>query len=466
VSNTLGTAPHNLLSRLGAIDDRTAFYLLMFFGALVIGLVLATPFAFWKHGDNAYVVIAIATGLAALGAAIVAEHASPARALWLIFAVAVLSRLFMLLLDPLLSTDIYRYIWDGKVQAAGINPYRYVPADPALASLRDTVIYPNINRADYAVTIYPPVAQMFFFLVTRFGESVTTMKVALLACEGVTVTMILLLLRQLARPATRIVAYAWHPLPMWEIANSGHIDAFMLALMMLGLWLALTGRPLRGAASIALAALVKPFALLALPATWRPSWRPWDWKAPIIVSAIMVLCYAPYLSVGWGVFGSLTGYLNEEQYSSGALVWPLAAIRWIAGTFRGDLAIYFAASACAVTAMALVAAWRKERPAEVCLHDINRLLLAFMFLLSPNYPWYFLILTPFVALVGGAPVWVFTVGAVLLQDELRSDPYVPMLMRKSVLYGVFLIACTYPFLRVWLNSARSKDASDGTAANR
>jgi Na+-translocating ferredoxin:NAD+ oxidoreductase RnfD subunit len=166
------------------------------------------------------------------------------------------------------------------------------------------------------------------------------------------------------------------------------------------------------------------------------------------------------------VFGSLTGYLNEEQYGSGALLWPLAAVRWVVGTFRGDLAIYFAASACAIAAMALLAAWRKERSADVCLHDINRLLLAFMFLLSPNYPWYFLILTPFVALVGGAPVWAFTVGAVLLQDELRSDPYVPMLIRKSVLYGAFLVASAYPVLRSWLNAVRSKDASDGTAANR
>jgi alpha-1,6-mannosyltransferase len=455
-------APRSRWSRLSAIDERAAFYLLIFFGALVAGLVLATPLAFWKYGDNGYIGMAIATGLAALGAVTVAERTAHARALWLIFGVAVLLRLFLSFLDPLLSSDIYRYVWDGKVQAAGINPYRYVPADAALASLRDTAIYSHINRADYAVTIYPSVAQMFFFLVTRFGENVTTMKVALLACEGVTVTTIVLLLRQLARPATRIVAYAWHPLPMWEIANSGHIDAFMVALMMLGLWLALSGRPLRGAAWIALAGLVKPFALLALPATWRP----WDWKTPMIVIAIALLCYVPYLSVGWGVFGYLAGYLGEEHYSTGALVWPLAAIRWVAGTFRGDLAIYFALSACAIAAMAFVVGWRKERSAEVCLYDINRLLLAFLFLLSPNYPWYFLILTPFVALVGGAPVWAFTVGAVLLQDELRADPYVPMLIRKSVLCGVFFVACAYPVLRAWLNPARSGDASDSPAVNR
>jgi hypothetical protein len=200
------------------------------------------------------------------------------HSLWLIVAVAIGLRGAVLALDPLLSSDIYRYVWDGRVQATGINPYRYVPADPALAALRDATIYPRINRADYAVTIYPPVAQMFFFIVTRIAESVTVMRVAFLACDVVTATAIWLLLRRLGRPATRLVPYLWHPLPIWEIANSGHIDALMVALMMTGLWLLIGGKELRGVAMIAAGALAKPFAVLALPACWRP-WigarRPW-----------------------------------------------------------------------------------------------------------------------------------------------------------------------------------------------
>jgi len=70
--------------------------------------------------------------------------------------VAVLLRAIALFAPQALSTDIFRYVWDGRVQAAHINPYRFIPADPALAPLRDDSIYPNINRADYAHTIYPP----------------------------------------------------------------------------------------------------------------------------------------------------------------------------------------------------------------------------------------------------------------------------------------------------------------------
>ncbi len=83
-------------------------------------------------------------GLAAWGAARLGEQAGDQRtALVIILAGAVGMRLALLFFEPYLSTDIYRYIWDGRVQAAGINPYRYVPRAPELAQLRDTAIFPQ-----------------------------------------------------------------------------------------------------------------------------------------------------------------------------------------------------------------------------------------------------------------------------------------------------------------------------------
>ena len=70
-------------------------------------------------------------------------------------------RLVCLFSPPFLSTDIFRYVWDGQVQAAGINPYRYIPADPHLAFLRDLDIYPHINRRSYAHTFIPPERKCF-----------------------------------------------------------------------------------------------------------------------------------------------------------------------------------------------------------------------------------------------------------------------------------------------------------------
>src|SRR5262249_45210884 len=149
----------------------------------------------------------VPAGFIAWAATHVAERAGLVRSLWIIVVVAMGLRFAVLIVEPLLSSDIYRYIWDGRVQAIGINPYRYVPADPALAGLRDAAIYPNTNRPDSAVTIYLPVAQMFFFIVTRIGDNVTVMRLALLACEAVTAAMIVLLLQKLGQPITRLAAY-------------------------------------------------------------------------------------------------------------------------------------------------------------------------------------------------------------------------------------------------------------------
>jgi alpha-1,6-mannosyltransferase len=427
------------------------WYYLSAIGAVTTLLTLATPFVFRTWGDNGYMAVAIPVGVLAIVAAWTAERLPASQALWLILGVAIALRIVLLFMEPMLSTDIYRYIWDGRVQAAGINPYRYIPVDAALSALRDNAIYPRIHRASYAVTIYPPVAQFFFFLVTRLSETVTMMKLALLGCEAVTVSMIFLVLRKIGRPVTRVVAYLWHPLPMWEIANSGHIDALMVALMMLGIWLAFRSQWIRGAALIALGALAKPFALLAVP----PLWRPWDWKMPAVVIAVLALCYVPYLSVGAGVLGFLTtGYLSEENLVSGETVWPLDAWRELFGVVPHDVEVYWFVALLIVGGMSLMAAHRAWRSEQTILADINKLLLAALLLISPNYPWYFLGLTPFVALTGGAPVWTVSIAAVLLQEEASWGGYVPILIRKSILYGAFMLACAFTIWQAW--NARNK----------
>ncbi len=447
------------------IRKQSALTWLWSMAVLLAAVTVATPSAFRAHGDNMYIALALVAGFLAMAATPFAERAPQSHALWLIFGVAIGLRIMLLFTEPLLSSDIYRYVWDGKVQAAGINPYRYVPANDALAHLRDAVIYPNINRADYAVTIYPPVAQMFFFAVTRLSESVLAMKSAFLASEAVIVAMTVILLRRLGRPVTRIVAYAWHPLPIWEIANSGHIDALMVMFMMAGIWLSISGRNVGGAVSITLAALAKPFAIVTLPVCWKP----WDWKVPLVVAAVVALCYVPYLSVGWGVLGFLTGgYLAEESFADGNAVWPFAAWRWLVGRISGDYFVYLAISGVVLATLALLAVTRSPRSPQTTVTDVARLLIAFLLLLSPGHPWYFLALMPFVALSGGAPLWAVTIGAVFLHEEVEWDTFIPLLTRKTALYGMVLAACGHVAWQAWRR--RQEDAavavSDRTGLSR
>jgi alpha-1,6-mannosyltransferase len=412
---------------------------LALFGATIAMLTLAAPFAFKAGGDNAFMAVAVPAALLAIPATTAAERA-PARAIWLIVGIAIALRIVALSFPPLLSTDIYRYIWDGVVQAAGINPYRYVPADPALAALRDASVYPLINRANYAPTIYPPVAQFFFMLVTRFAASTLAMRLALIVCEAVTVFVMILFLKRLGRPHTRIVAYLWHPLPVWEIANNGHVDGLMICLMLIGIWLVVTGRAVRGAAVVALAVLVKPFALPALAGVWRP----WNWKMIIAVLATFLACYAPYLSAAQNVLGFLTkGYLTEEGISSGDGLWLLSLWRLAFGLHPGDVAVYMALAALLMLALALVVWRRPDRSAGSALAGINMLLLALLLLFSPNYEWYFLVVMPFVALCGNAPTWAATIGAILLTNEVETDFHISTMLVKSTLFGAVLLSALW-----------------------
>ena len=416
-----------------------AFGGLVTVGVLIAGLVALTPFAFQWYGDNAYIGMALIAGVLTCLAAALAGRIEDRRALIFILCLGVAFRGYALLFEPFLSSDVYRYIWDGTVQGAGINPYRFVPADPALAHLRDAAIYPNINRADYAVTIYPPVAQFFFFLVTRFGASTLVMRFALLGCEAMSVALMLLLLRRTTRPLTSIVAYAWHPLPIWEIANGGHVDALMVTLMLFGLWLSATERSLSGAMLIALASLVKGLAAPTLAAVWRP----WNWKIPLGVIIMVAICYLPYISVGWGVLGFLpNGYVREEGLVSGSNFWLLSIWRLVFGEGRFDVACYLVVAAAILSAIALRAAFRRVRTVRSTLLDAETLLLAALLLLSPSYPWYFLIIVPFTAILGNAPAWAASIGALVLTNETETIAHMPALLAKSILFGGVLLCWT------------------------
>src|SRR5437879_1635508 len=175
----------------------------------------------------------------------------------IVIVLAVLFRLSLLFSPPYLSDDIYRYIWDGRVQAAGINPYRYIPADPALKNLRDQEIYPKINRRDSAQTIYPPVAEVIYFLTTRVSESVTWMKTTMVLFEELVIWAIVQLLASFGLPRQRILIYAWHPLTVWEFAGSGHLDAMIIGFLALALLARRRNAEIATGIALASATLVK-----------------------------------------------------------------------------------------------------------------------------------------------------------------------------------------------------------------
>lgn len=416
-------------------------------GSIMLAFAAASPWIVRNLGYQVFIPALAASGLVTIAAVRLASNVPVRTGLIVVLGFALAMRLALVGTEPLLSTDLYRYIWDGRVQGAGINPYAYVPADPALAALRDAAIYPHINRADYAVTAYPPLAQMFFFLVSRISESATAMRLAMVGCEIAIVAVVIALLRRFERSETTVVAYAWHPLAVFEIANNGHIEGLMVALMMLGVWLLVSARKVAGAVAIALAAVVKPYAVLILPAFWRPSLsNNWDWRVPLAVAAAILACYLPYLRAGWGVFGFLTGgYIAEEGLSSGEGIWLVALTQILVGKVPGLTVLYGVIAASVMGALALRIAFGAERSPRETLAAIILLLTVGLFLMSPNYPWYFLALVPLIPLGAGAPAWALTLGAFLLYRPLllpHND-----LAWKTLATLPFVIACAFVLRR-------------------
>jgi alpha-1,6-mannosyltransferase len=334
------------------------------------------------------------------------------------------------------------------VQAAGINPYRYVPGDSALASLRDTSIYPHINRADYAPTVYPPVAQMIFFLVSRVQESAIAIKLAMAGFEAVTIGAILALLRREGLPSERVLIYAWHPLPIWEFAGAGHIDAAAIALLCLALLAAGRERPFAAGATLALATLIKPFALVLAPALWKK----WDWRMPAAFAGMALACYAPYLGVGRRVLGFLGGYVGEEGYWEGDGFFLTTLLRHLgvpvpSGAFSAGvvLATLFALGA-------FVALHPRREPVEAWAPVL--LATAFLVLLSPHFAWYFAWALPLLCRRLYLPLLFLTLGCFILYLPEIKD-WADYFKAGLWLYGGFaILALTDALMRIPQLTAR------------
>ena len=262
-----------------------------------------------------------AVGIVAYAAAaiLILRGGAPAGSLAFILVTAALMRVAPLAAPAFLSSDLYRYVWDGRVQNAGINPYRYIPSAPELAPLRDDAVYPLINRSDYAPTIYPPVAQAIFAAIAAIWPSPTAIKAAMLGFEGVAVLVMLRLLRLAGLPRERVLLYAWQPLWPWEYAGNGHVDAAAMAFI--GIAVLAVARRRDGWAGVALSAavMVKLLPVVLVPALWRGR----GWRMPVMGLACLAVGYAAYASVGLKMFGFLGGYANEEGLSSGGGILPV-----------------------------------------------------------------------------------------------------------------------------------------------
>jgi len=325
-----------------------------------------------------------------------------------------------LLGPPNTSTDSARYAWDGIVQKAGISPYRYVPADAALTDLREDWLFPApvvgpsgepecvgsrimaveepgtgelvctaINRATVP-TIYPPTSEIAFVGIRLFvgaDQQYWPMQLAGLVLSLGTTLLLLRTLVARGRDPRWAALWGWSPLVATEAVTNSHIDVLAALLLLVATVLAASDR--RWLAGIALGASI---ATKLIPAIGTPALlRPRPWKLLIAAVATFALLYVPYIvASGFGVLGYLPGYLSEEGYDTGSRFILLSPL------FPGIGATVVAAILIAATA-ALV--WWKSDPADPWLSSLI-MIGTVLLIVTPRYPWYALLLVPFIAMTG------------------------------------------------------------------
>jgi len=318
------------------------------------------------------------------------------RLLYWTFGLAAAMQSILVFMHPTLSDDMYRYVWDGRVQAQGISPYRYRPNAPELSHLRDMEIYPSINRKN-VVTVYPPAAESVYALLWRILPDNVHWFQAAMAGGGLLAGVLLIgLLQDLNRSPARALIYLWSPLLAFETAHAAHVDGLVLPLLVGAWWARVRERDGLVGFLLGIATAMKFYPALLLPFLWRPRHAQGRWQMPLAFAGTVGAFYLPYLlTSGGSVLGFLPRYFRET-FNVGPLVSALKDIfNWF-GPYSPNSLTFIT-----LGIIVILGCWAILRPAPNVETALRRCILpigVFTMLSQNLFSWYMLWLLPLIAI--------------------------------------------------------------------
>jgi hypothetical protein len=358
---------------------------------------------------------------------------------------------------PQNSNDLYRYIWDGRVQAAGVDPYAYVPTARQLTGLRDEFLFhpgaeycvsqsyvvshpaaelaagcTAINRPTVP-TIYPPVAEAYFLGVHYLpsGSDSSRPIQASTALVAVLVTVMLLFgLRRLGRDVRTAALWSWCPMVALEAGNSAHVDVVAAGLAAAAVLVLATARTTRrtilGGILLGLAIATKLTPVLTVPALLRRRW----FTVAAAAGSASIAVYVPHLlAVGSKVIGFLPGYLQQEHFTSGTRYGIIGLL------VTGPLASAVAILILAAVALAVLQFGDPDRPWQGAVV----MTAAALAVTTPRFQWYAVLLVVLVA-IDGRPEWLaFAAGAYYAAEPGMGRYTPPYRFIDAIAYGVPLL---------------------------
>lgn len=319
----------------------------------------------------------------------------------IILIFACVFRALVLPAPPSLSTDMYRYAWDGRLTLQGINPYRWTPNSQTLRGLRDP-LWQQMEYKPYQ-TIYMPVSQGVFALANAcFGSNLLGYKLVYVLFDLGVVALLLRLLAWLRRPLAQVLWYAWCPLPVAEIALAGHQDIVGVFCLLLALDLLLRRRAVvGGAVLLAASILTKGFALLLVPLFARTYGRRFT---AAIGLALLYLGLPMWVYLPMFLHG-MTQYLDNVHANAGLFHWLNLALLPLSHRHHFDITEKI--SDLVIGAAALWAA-RTPAPTDDSLVRRAFAVLAIALLVIPSlFPWYLIWPLALMPLLGRRPSYAF-----------------------------------------------------------
>ena len=235
------------------------------------------------------------------------DNSSSRKVLWAIIIFALMFRITLLPATP--SDDIYRYLWEGKLQLNGINPYSHPPESSSLTHLRDG-FFSDINHKHLS-TIYPPLTLMVFAIADYVSHTIISMKSVFLVFDVLSIFILLRFLRVMGKDPHNVLTYAWSPLILISFAARGHCDSLQIFLVILALYLCAMRKNLRTVVSIGLAAMSK-FIFIIIAPFLIPGKK---LKYAVVLLSVIAVLYLPYMSAGKGLFSTLLHFGTQYHFN-------------------------------------------------------------------------------------------------------------------------------------------------------
>jgi len=335
----------------------------------------------------------------------------------IVIGLALVLRVFLSVFEPVLSDDLYRYVWEGRVSLAGLNPFSLAPSDVALTHLRDAWIWPSVNHPEIP-TIYPPVSQGIFALNAIWEGGTTSMRLIFVVME----LGLLALATRWLEPSERnflLPAYLLNPLIIVELGWSGHLDvvAYMSLFVALLIWQRGAGLRWTLAAGLMLGLSIstKFLGVMAL-GLMLLSPGPRALKDRVILGALSVCLvaasYLPFLSAGADLFSGFGTY--AASWRSNDMVFRLVYVatefglqighseKLVFDVFGGSLAsdqvAATAGKGIAVLVLAIVFGYSVVVVRDA-MYGFLLLMLTLLIMAPTVHPWYVAWLIPFAALM-------------------------------------------------------------------